>query len=251
MGEIYEYFLKKRKEKPLIIPLLDPDKFTPDLTKRVLKKIDNELFDAYLVGGSTAIWQTKVDLVVQEIKKHTNKPVILFPNGISSLSPFADAVLFISLLNSSNTFYIVEQQAQAAPIIKEMGLEPISTAYIIIGDGGTAGFVGHARPIPFDKPELTVAYALAAEYFGFRFIYLEAGSGTREPVPSSIISAVKKVTKSLLIVGGGIRNSGTLIRAVKAGADCVILGNVLENEQEAENFIKEMFELKAFLFQSS
>ena len=64
--------------------------------------------------------------------------------------------------------------------------------YIIVGEGGTAGIVGKAIAIPYDKPELAAAHALAGQYFGMRFIYLEGGSGVANPVPPEMIKSVKK-----------------------------------------------------------
>lgn len=219
--------------------LLDPDKFTEEKTKRLINKDEMSIFDAYLVGGSTAVWQDRVDVVVKAIKQKTDRPVIIFPGNISNLSPYADAVLFLSLLNSSSTFYIIEQQFQAAPIIRKMGLEPISTAYIIVGDGGTAGYVGHARPIPHNKPELVQAYALAAEYLGFKFVYLEAGSGVNTPIQSEIVRRVKETISIPLIVGGGIRDWGYVDELVRAGADGIVIGNLLEDEKAIEEFAKQ------------
>jgi len=53
--------------------------------------------------------------------------------------------------------------------------------------------VGKAVPIPYNKPELAAAHALAAEYFGMRFVYLEAGPESGKPVPSNMAKAVKNV----------------------------------------------------------
>jgi phosphoglycerol geranylgeranyltransferase len=232
--------MQTRQRKPLMLALLDPDKITSSKAEKIIFKLESSKFDAYLIGGSTAIWQTKVDNLISVIKKVSDKPVIIFPGSISSLSPLADAVLFTSLLNSSNPFYIVEQQFQAAPIIKEMNLEPISTAYIILGNGGTAGFVGHARPIPIDKPELAAGYVLTAQYFGFKMVYLEAGSGATEPIPPYLVKFVKTFAEIPIIIGGGIKNAAQIQGLIDAGADCLIVGNVLENPYELNKFLKEL-----------
>lgn len=238
MPSVYSQLIEKRKSKTLLFALLDPDKFTKKKTKKLFSENKMSIFDAYLVGGSTAVWQDKVDEVVKTIKQHTTKPVIIFPSSISNLTPYADAVLFLSLLNSSNTFYIIEQQFQAAPIIRKMGLEAISTAYIIVGDGGTAGYVGHARPIPYDKPELAAAYALAAEYLGFKFVYLEAGSGAKRPIQTEVVRHVKEAINIPLIVGGGVREWDYVNRLKLAGADGIVVGNLLEDESALQDFIE-------------
>ena len=80
-----------------------------------------------------------------------------------------------------------------APFVKRYRLEPIPLAYLIIGEHtGAAGFVGNANPIPKDKPELAAIYALAAEYLGMRFVYLEAGSGAKDTVPPEMVKAVRE-----------------------------------------------------------
>ncbi|MHA2407381.1 MAG: geranylgeranylglyceryl/heptaprenylglyceryl phosphate synthase, partial [Candidatus Ranarchaeia archaeon] len=107
-------------------------------------------------------------------------------------------------------------------------LEPIGMAYIIIEPGGTAGYVGQARPIPRDKPLLAGSYALAAQFFGFKLIYLEAGSGADNSVPLEMISTVKKYVDIPVIVGGGIRTKKQAADIIKAGADLIVQGTFVE-----------------------
>ncbi|MDX1701936.1 MAG: geranylgeranylglyceryl/heptaprenylglyceryl phosphate synthase, partial [Melioribacteraceae bacterium] len=118
-----------------------------------------------------------------------------------------------------------------APIIKKFNLEPIPLGYIIVGEGGTVSVIGKAVPIPYSKPELAAAHALAAEYFGMRFIYLEAGSGVGNPVPVEMVKAVKNITNLPIIVGGGIRTGKMVKELVRAGANVIVTGNILEENQ--------------------
>jgi len=111
--------------------------------------------------------------------------------------------------------------------------------YIIVGDGGTAGIVGKAISVPYDKPELAAAHALAGQYLGMRFIYLEGGSGAKTPVPPEMIRAVKHLLDIPLIVGGGIRSKEQAIAAASAGADIIVTGNVTESV-DAKKRISEM-----------
>src|SRR3990172_13121801 len=101
--------------------------------------------------------------------------------------------------------------------------------YIIVGDGGTAGIVGKAISLPYNKPELAAAHALAGQYLGMRFIYLEGGSGAANPVPPEMIRAVKRLIDIPLIVGGGIRNKEQAFTAASAGADIIVTGNITES----------------------
>ena len=102
-------------------------------------------------------------------------------------------------------------------------------AYLIIGEGGAAGFVGRAKGIPPHKPGLAAMYGLAAQYFGMRFLYLEAGSGADGRVSREMISAVRKVYDGMLIVGGGITTPEAAETASKSGADVIVVGTMLEN----------------------
>jgi len=164
------------------------------------------------------------------LKKCTTLPVILFPGNPAMLSPHADAVWFMSLLNSANPFFISEAQALAAPLVKKLGIEPIPLAYIVLRSSSSVGFVGHVRDFPEHKPELVAMYALAAQYMGFKFVYLEAGSGAEKPVSTEMIRKVKKFLEIPLIVGGGIKSPKVAYEIVKAGADCIVTGTILEEK---------------------
>jgi phosphoglycerol geranylgeranyltransferase len=155
--------------------------------------------------------------------------VILFPNALSGLSQYADAVFFMSLLNSINPYYLSGAQALGAPFVKRYRLEPIPLAYLIIGEHtGAAGFVGNANPIPKDKPELAAIYALAAEYLGMRYVYLEAGSGAKATVTTEMVRAVRKNSSIHVVVGGGIRSPTQAQSLAKAGAQLIVTGTVSE-----------------------
>ncbi|MEM3769530.1 MAG: geranylgeranylglyceryl/heptaprenylglyceryl phosphate synthase, partial [Nitrososphaerales archaeon] len=140
-----------------------------------------------------------------------------------------------------NPYFITEAQALGAILVKKYGLESIPMGYIVIGDGGTIGFIGRARGIPSNKPELAAMYALAAEYMGMRFVYLEAGSGVTSHISSSVVAKVREVFNGVLIVGGGIRNTQDSIEIAKAGADIIVVGTLL-SDKDFESKIKEMVE---------
>jgi len=162
----------------------------------------------------------------------------LRPGG---LSESADAVFFMSLLNSRDVNYITTNQAIGAPLVYKHGIEPISMAYIVIEPGGAAGWVGDARLIPRNKPKLAVAYALAGKYLGMHYIYLEAGSGADKPVPVEMVAAVKKaVGTTKLIVGGGIRDGAAAKERVKAGADMIVTGTIVEEVEDVKGKIEEL-----------
>ena len=197
--------------------------------------------DAIMVGGSVGAAGILLHETVREIKEMTDLPVILFPSSVAGLCENADAVFFMSLLNSRSPAYIIENQALGAPLILRYGLEPIPMAYIIIEPGGTVGFVGDARLIPRNKPELAAAYALAAKFMGMRMVYLEAGSGADSPVPAKMVALVKKLLGDvLLIVGGGVQSGSRAAELVAAGADLIVTGTGVEKSQDVTSFVLEL-----------
>jgi len=171
----------------------------------------------------------------------TDLPVILFPASAAGLCENADAVFFMSLLNSRSPSYLIENQVLGAPLVLRYRLEALPMAYIIIEPGGTVGYVGDARLIPRKKPELALAYALAGKYLGMRLVYLEAGSGADSPVPASIVAQVKRLLGDVLvIVGGGIRSGRAAAELVAAGADLIVTGTAVEKSQDVASFIFEL-----------
>jgi phosphoglycerol geranylgeranyltransferase len=76
---------------------------------------------------------------------------------------------------------------------------------------------------------LASIYALAAQYIGMRFVYLEAGSGASLPVPADMIVNVKKFVNIPIIVGGGIKSTKEAKIAVKAGAEIIVTGTIVED----------------------
>jgi phosphoglycerol geranylgeranyltransferase len=49
-----------------------------------------------MIGGSTFDSQEHLDAVIQAIKKTVDLPVILFPNNVSGISRYSDAIWFMS-----------------------------------------------------------------------------------------------------------------------------------------------------------
>jgi phosphoglycerol geranylgeranyltransferase len=217
-----------KSQGTICVGLLDSENISPSHAASIAARVENCGARAILVGGSTAVDQIELEEVVRTIKTSVTSPVILFPGNVTGVSPSADAIFFSCLMNSDNPYFITEAQALGALAIRKYNLEAIPMAYLIVGDGGAAGFVGRAKGIPPNKPSLAAMYALAAEYFGMRFVYLEAGSGADGRVSQAMISAVRKVYAGTLIVGGGITSPEAAKLASSAGADIVVVGTVLE-----------------------
>jgi len=230
LGRVEKYLLEKIKAASSIhITLLDPEKMTRSQASRIAQSSKINGTSAIMIGGSTFVSQSHLDDVIKAIKRVVKIPIILFPNNITGISRYADAIWFMSLLNSVDPYFLIGAQILGAPLVKKYGLEPISMGYIIVGEGGTAGVVGKAIPVPYNKPELAVAHALAGQYLGMHFIYLEGGSGAKNPVPPEMIRMVKQLINIPLIVGGGIRTKEQALAAASAGADIIVTGNVIES----------------------
>lgn len=236
---IENYLNETLKEHKLHFTLIDPDEQTPQEAVEIAKQAKKANTDAILVGGSITD-QEDLNITVKSLKENVDLPVILFPGNISGVSKYADAILFMSLLNSTNPYWITGAQALSAPSIKKMGIETIPMGYLIIEPGGTVGWVGDSKPIPRKKPDLALAYAMAAEFLGMRVIYLEAGSGADTHIPVEFIMKVKKLTNLMVIVGGGIKTAQDAIEVKEAGADIVITGTVVEETNDAYKKIKEL-----------
>jgi phosphoglycerol geranylgeranyltransferase len=228
------------KRGALHMTLLDPQKIGSERSAEIASEAERGGTFAIMVGGSTLASKNDLDTGIKKIKDFVDVPVILFPNDITGVSKFADAIWFMSLLNSRLTYYVIDAQALTAFTVKSYGLETIPLGYIIIGPGGTVGFMGQARGIPYDRPELATSYALASQMLGTRFIYLEAGSGAKTPVPPEMIKIVKSELAVPLIVGGGIRNGSSAKAAVEAGADIVVTGNLVEETGRVRERINEI-----------
>jgi len=229
IGRVEKYLLDKIEADGAIhLTLLDPEKISPKTASETAREAEAGGTAAIMVGGSTITSTEHLDNVVKAVKKTIKIPIILFPNNVTGISKYADAIWFMSLLNSTDPYFIAGAQVLGAPLIKRFGLEAIPLGYIIIGEGGAASVIGRACPIPYDKPELAAAHALTAQYFGMHFAYLEAGSGAKQTAPVEMIRMVKSIVDIPLIVGGGIRKGEQAKMIVDAGADAIVTGTVTE-----------------------
>jgi len=237
VGRVEKYILNRiSKEGAIHMTLIDPDKTSPKEAAEIAKEAEIAGTSAIMVGGSLGVSEAMTDELVKSVKEYVKVPIILFPGSVSGVSKYADAVWFLSVLNSKNTYYVIGAQVQGAVIVKKYGLESIPLAYLILGEGGAVALVSDATPLPFSRPDLIAAYALAAEMLGFRFVYLEGGSGGL-PVPPEVIMSVRRAINIPIIVGGGIRNYDLARRATEAGADIVVTGTVVEEAKDVRRVI--------------
>jgi len=209
--------------------LLDPDRENPQSLAETARLSEDAGADIIYVGSSMLL-SNNFNPAVSAIKKATNLPVVIFPGNAQMISPDADAILFLCLVSSRNPEMLIGQQVKAAPLIKEMQIEPIPTGYILVESGklNAAQFMSGSLPIPRNKPDLVCAHALAAEYLGMKLIFTDAGSGADFPIPVEVICELKNYVSIPICVGGGIRSPQAAYERVRAGADIIVIGNAFE-----------------------
>ena len=231
--KIYNYLLDVIREKGAgYFVLIDPDKKNSSNIEAVVHAANKSEVDALLVGGSLMMDAGNHNRVAK-IKKNAEMPVIFFPGGVTQLNGYYDAMFFMSILSGRNPHYLIGEQVIAAPIVKEIGIETIPMGYLLL-DGGTTStveFMSSTKPIPMDRPDITVAHALAAQYLGKKILYLEAGSGAKFPVSIETIEAVCNQIEIPIIVGGGIKTPKDAKERVKAGASFIVTGTVTEKSE--------------------
>ena len=229
---IYEQLTKGKKEgKKAFAVLIDPDKVNPAQIAELCAIANEAAVDYLFVGGSLVV-TNHLDEVVQNVKKETDIPVILFPGSPSQVSRYADALLYLSLISGRNPELLIGQHVISAPIVRQSGLEIMSTGYMVI-DGGaptTVSYISNAAPIPHDKNEIAVCTAMAGEMLGMKLIYMDAGSGARRPITEAMISAVSSHINIPLVIGGGITSPEKAYLNCKAGADVIVVGNAIEKD---------------------
>jgi phosphoglycerol geranylgeranyltransferase len=210
--------------------LIDPESISDKAAyqKLINMSIENKV-DFFFVGGSL-VTDNNYNNVVAQIKDSCNIPVVLFPGSNLHISLNADAILFLSLISGRNPELLIGQHVVAAPILKKSRLEVIPTGYMLVNSGAptTVSYMSNTSPIPNNKPAISACTAMAGEMLGLKTIYMDAGSGSPEPVSTKTITMVRKSIDIPLIVGGGLRSAGMAIDALQAGADVVVVGNGIE-----------------------
>lgn len=239
LKEIYPSLCERKiNGKKSFAVLIDPDKVNDEKMRQLIILAVAARVDYLLVGGSLVI-SNYLDECVQFIKKNCSIPVLLFPGSSTQVSKYADALLYLSLISGRNADLLIGQHVVSAPVIKQSGLEIISTGYMVI-DGGaptTVSYISNATPLPADKNEIAMCTAMAGEMLGMKLIYMDAGSGAKRPITESMIEKVSGCIEVPLIIGGGITNPEKAYLNCKAGADIIVVGNAIEKD---ESLIMEM-----------
>lgn len=237
MLSIYDAILQAKRTLAILI---DPEKTVVNELSKFLERATVFLSAAqktcavdhiiFLVGGST-MHDVNLDKWLQELNKMTKIPIVIFPGSSAQLSEEASGLLFLNLLSGNNPDYLINQQRQAAAILKNTHLEIIPTAYLLL-DGGTVSAVQRvSATIPLAQTDLEtiVNTAYAGQLMGNKLVYLEAGSGAKTPVSTAVICAVSGLVQIPVLVGGGIRTFAGMEQAFTAGAHVVVVGTAIED----------------------
>jgi len=237
-GIYHSFSDRKEAGKKSFAVLIDPDKVDDQTVAQMIELSVSSKVDYFFVGGSLVV-SNYLDQCLQLIKKSCSIPTVLFPGSPSQVSKYADALLYLSLISGRNAELLIGQHVVSAPMVKKSGLEVMSTGYMVV-DGGaptTVSYISNSSPLPSDKSEIAVCTALAGEMLGMKLIYMDAGSGAKNPISETMIAKVAQSISVPLIVGGGIVDPEKAYLNCKAGADVIVVGNAIEKDS---SLIREM-----------
>lgn len=237
VGRVERYYHEKlSRQGALLFSLIDPDKLSLEKGARVARASYEGGADAILVGGSIGVQGSVLDETVKMIKEAAHGiPVILYPGSPGGLTPYADAVYFMQMLNSRDVYWLSTAQIQASPVVHRMRLEAIPTSYLVLEPGRAVGWIGNANVVPRERSDLGAACALAAKYLGARVLITDSGSGAPSPAPSEMIRAIARAAapEMLYFYGGGVRTPSQAAEVIRAGAQGIQIGNAFEEERIA------------------
>jgi phosphoglycerol geranylgeranyltransferase len=236
--DTYENLLSLTREKRAgFVLLMDPDRLPLDQVNSTVIRAQENGVDVFFVGGTLLLSRHFDDFVRRVKESAAETPVIIFPGSVFQVSRYADAILYLSVISGRNPAYLIDNQVLAAPLVWQLQVEAISCGYMLVESGQmtSAEFMSNSHPIPRNKPDLALALALAAQYLGFKLVYLEGGSGAQLSVPEEMIMAVSKTISIPVVVGGGIRTPEVAQKKVDAGASLIVIGNHFE---DSDNFNK-------------
>lgn len=229
---------RRLDEGPVHVTLIDPDKQTTERAASMAVQAQEGGTHVLLVGGTTGVGTDKLDDTLRAVKEAADLPLIIFPASSDSISTRADAIFFMSLLNSRSVRYVIREAAKASIELSRSGLEVLPVGYIVFEPGMVVGSIGDVDLISRDDVRTAREYAKASELFGMGYCYLEGGSGVLDPVPSKIISGVKEELSIPLIVGGGITDPKRAEEAVRSGADIIVTGSLVERNADISGAIE-------------
>jgi putative glycerol-1-phosphate prenyltransferase len=233
--KLYKSLLKKTKHTQLII-LVDPDKYNPGLIK-----LANSCKVAYIFVGGSKLKDNSFEKTIKSIKALTTIPVVIFPGDETQVSKYADGILILSLLSGRNAEYLIGKHVKAAAKIRASKLPTIPTGYILVDGAKASATQKITKTKPLTSKKEIIETAIAGELLGKQLIYLEAGSGAKKTLQSSLIKDVKKNISIPLIVGGGIDSVAKARNILLSNPDYMVIGNALEKRPDLLTDINKLF----------
>ena len=237
-----EWYIRDKIEKDggILLSLIDPDSQPFEKGAKVAEISCEAGADVILVGGSIGAQGLILDKTTKMIRERVNVPIVLFPGNVGTITPYADALYFMYVMNSREVYWMSTVQIQGAPVVKRMGIEPIPTGYIILEPGKAVGWISNANLIPRNRGDLAAATALAAQYMGARFIVTDSGSGAETPAPPELIAAVKSQLSIPYFYAGGCKTAEQARTIMKAGADGIQIGTAFEIEDDIKKITEKV-----------
>jgi phosphoglycerol geranylgeranyltransferase len=221
--------------------LIDPDKTDATSLEKLAKIAVKSGVDFFFFGGSLLTSDNQESLI-SCLKNNSDIPVLLFPGNSLQLTNKADGILLLSLISGRNPDMLIGRHVISAPFLKKSKLEIIPTGYMLIESGSltTVAYMSNTTPIPAAKPDVAMCTAMAGELLGLKTIYMDAGSGAKNPISAGMIEKVRDNISIPLIVGGGITSPSKAREALRAGADVVVVGNAIEKDPRLISKIAEI-----------
>ncbi len=230
---ILDLIKEKNGNGPLYFPFIDSTIYSIDEIVKITKSINNSMANMIVVSGILNVDNAYFDKVVKKIKENTDLPVIILPGNTGMISNHADAIFFISLINSRNPYWMTGSQAMSAPSVYHSDIEVIPTSYMVVEPGGTSSWIGDANPLPGDKLEIIKAYSIYSELSGKELICLDTGM-VKSKVTEKIIKTVKESTKLPIAFYGGVKSMKDINRLAKVGADIIITSTVIQRHKKGK-----------------
>lgn len=221
--------LLKTKQKQIAV-LIDPDKQSSEEKLLELIKKINLLEPAYIFIGGSTVNASDFQSCLSILKENTKIPLVIFPGSHIQIDEKADAILFLSLISGRNPDFLIGHQVEAAHKLKQLDIEIIPTAYMLI-DGGknsSVAYVSQTSPIPSDQTSIAINTAIAGELMGMQSVFMDAGSGAIKSVPLKMIQEVAQNISVPLIIGGGLKTIQDIEDTLNAGASVAVIGNKIE-----------------------
>ena len=121
MNDVENYIKDILKERKIHFTLIDPDEQTPKEALEIATTTIEGGTDGIMIGGST-VEGDDVEKTCKILSDNIAVLIILFPGNINSVSSYADAIFFMSYVNSTNPYWINGAQSLAAPLVKKSGM---------------------------------------------------------------------------------------------------------------------------------